>query len=68
MDPSAEQLAVVKALCDGRNVVVDAVAGSGKTTTIVFIAQTMVQKRILILTYNRKLKEETRQQTDAHWM
>lgn len=66
MEPSTEQLAVVKALCDGENVVVDAVAGSGKTTTIVFVAQTLVQKRILILTYNRKLKEETRQRLQEY--
>ena len=60
MEASNEQIKVVEALCEGKNVVVDAVAGSGKTTTITFIAETLPAKRILILTYNRKLKEETR--------
>ena len=44
-----------------KNVIVDAVAGSGKTTTISFIAQDNLKKKILVLTYNSKLKIETRQ-------
>lgn len=42
------------------NVMTDSVAGSGKTTTNLLISMENRDKLILILTYNRKLKEETR--------
>lgn len=42
------------------NVLVDSVAGSGKTTTILHIAKNNKEKEILCLTYNKKLKFETR--------
>ena len=38
---------------------VDAVAGSGKTTTILHIAQKFEDKHICCITYNAKLKNET---------
>lgn len=43
------------------NVVVDSVAGSGKTTTITFIGKELQKSNILVLTYNSKLKLETRE-------
>lgn len=57
---STEQQAIVQAVSEGKNVIVDSVAGSGKTTTILHIAQSNPQKRTLVLTYNSKLKQETR--------
>lgn len=66
MEPSDEQRAIVRELETGRNIVVDAVAGSGKTTTIIFAADALKDRRILILTYNQKLKEETRQRLLEH--
>jgi superfamily I DNA/RNA helicase len=62
--PSAEQAAVVHALLEGRHATVNAVAGSGKTTTVLFLAANLLVerrgRRILLLTYNKDLKEETR--------
>ena len=62
--PSGEQTAVVHALLEGRHVTVNAVAGSGKTTTVLFLAAYLLAerrgRRILLLTYNKDLKEETR--------
>lgn len=52
---SNEQAAIVEAIADN-NVTVDAVAGSGKTTTAMFIAQKYPNKRILLLTYNKQLQ------------
>lgn len=43
------------------NVLVDSVAGSGKTTCNLHIASRFKDKRILLLTYNARLKIETRQ-------
>jgi len=57
---SAEQNAVVKHVKLGYNVMVDAVAGSGKTTTILNIAKQLPDKIIMLLTYNARLKDETR--------
>jgi hypothetical protein len=58
--PSDEQTEIVEALSDGYNVLVDSVAGSGKTTTILFLAKTFPEKRIIVVTYNARLKMETR--------
>ena len=45
--PSPEQELVLKALRQGRNARVNAVAGSGKTTTILQIAQAFPNRKIL---------------------
>ena len=58
--PSAEQKCIVKAVVDGKNVIVNSVAGSGKTTTLFFIAKA-VESSCVILTYNKALQEDTLQ-------
>ena len=58
--PSEEQSKIVTSLLSKSNVLVSAVAGSGKTTTVGFIGQACVEANILLLTYNRKLKHETK--------
>ena len=60
-EPSIEQQAIIDAVVAGDNVIVDSVAGSGKTTTILHIGQVSKDKKILVLTYNAKLKIETRE-------
>ena len=57
---SDEQKVIVDAVQDGYNVIVDAVAGCGKTTTCLNIADVCHDKSILLLTYNSGLKNETR--------
>lgn len=57
--PSSEQLAIINTLKE-KNVIVDSVAGSGKTTTNLHIAKSFTNNKILLLTYNKKLKLETR--------
>jgi hypothetical protein len=59
LTPSEEQLQIVKSLKE-YNVIVDSVAGSGKTTTIIFIAKEYPNRKILLLTYNNILAKETR--------
>lgn len=61
---SAEQQAIVDAL-EHSNVIVDAVAGSGKTTTVLTIAAKYKQSRILLLTYNARLRAETQERLSA---
>jgi|SaaInlV_150m_DNA_4_1039716.scaffolds.fasta_scaffold02432_2 hypothetical protein len=58
-DPSDEQLQIVNSLKD-HNVVVDSVAGAGKTTTVLHIAKHYNLDSVLLLTYNKKLRLETK--------
>lgn len=60
MELSGEQNAIISAASD-KDIVVNSVAGSGKTTTSLYIAKTYPEKQILLITYNKKLKLETRE-------
>jgi len=61
---SAEQMEIINNL-KNYNVLVDAIAGSGKTTTILHIAKKYKKCKILLLTYNSKLKIETKERCIA---
>jgi superfamily II DNA or RNA helicase len=60
--PSKEQFKIVNDVLNGKNIIVDAVAGSGKTTTILHIGERLKEsnKKILVLTYNKKLEIDTK--------
>ncbi len=58
---SMEQEQIVKSVVSNNNVIIDSVAGSGKTTTCLHICTQLPAKRILILTYNSRLKIESRE-------
>ena len=62
-NPTIEQKKIIDSL-DTQNVCVDAVAGSGKTTLALHIALKYPKKNILLLTYNARLKTETRERID----
>ena len=57
---------MAEALNVGLNVKVDAVAGSGKTTSVLHTARKLQGKRVLLLTYNARLKHECRAKRDNH--
>lgn len=65
IQPSEEQRAIVKAVEAGQSVVVEAVAGSGKTTTVMFIAEAMPKSKVMQITYNKQLKFEVREKVVA---
>ena len=58
---SDEQQIILNYIKTGVNLNIDAVAGSGKTTTSLYIAKNNSDKNILLLTYNAKLKLETKE-------
>lgn len=58
--PSQEQQAVIDAVARGDNVIVEAVAGAGKTTTVLCLARACPDKHVLEVTYNAALKVEVR--------
>ena len=62
---SKEQQAVAEAVKECVNVKVSGVAGCGKTTTILGVCVASPDKKILVLTYNARLKIETRQKVEA---
>ena len=64
-DPSDEQIEIINNVFK-YNVVVDSVSGSGKTTTVLHIAKRYSNKNILLLTYNKRLRQETKERTECH--
>jgi hypothetical protein len=59
MNPvSDEQQAIIDVIQKGHNVVVDACAGSGKSTTILSTAKSYPHKKFLLITYNKSLRKE----------
>ena len=65
--PSYEQRVVFHSLfIDKCNVMLNAVAGSGKTTTALYVALTDPNKSILLITYNKRLKEDVRVKTKTY--
>ena len=64
MNPlSGEQELILNHIKDGKNVVVDAVAGSGKSTTVLSVAKELQGKQVLQLTYNSSLRTEIKEKT-----
>jgi hypothetical protein len=64
MIPTLEQNEILNEIENGYNVIVDSVAGSGKSSTILFIANKFSNQEILTITYNKRLKFETRSRAE----
>ena len=62
-NPSQEQIQIIDNI-ESNNIIVDAVAGSGKTTTNLHIAKKYRNKSILLLTYNKDLKLDSRKKAE----
>ena len=60
---SEEQQEIIRTVLSGNHCLVDAVAGSGKTTTVLGIAKGDTTKKIIQITYNRHLKDEVKKKT-----
>ena len=58
---SNEQKDIMFHFHKNQNIFVNAVAGSGKSTTVFLMAKEEPNKKMLFLTYNARLKEESRQ-------
>ena len=58
--PSDEQQIIIDSAIKGNNIICDSVPGSGKSSTILYIAESIPNKNILQLTFNSSLKFEIR--------
>ena len=61
---SSEQEAAIQHIVGGQNAVLDAVAGSGKSTTILSMSKRLLDKRILQMTYNATLRKEIQKKVE----
>ncbi|MFK4184345.1 UvrD-helicase domain-containing protein [Streptomyces sparsogenes] len=59
--PTAQQQAIITAAVEGKNVAVQALAGTGKTSTLVMIAAQMLERRIGYIAFNRAIADEAGQ-------
>lgn len=67
MNPlSEEQKEILNEVKKGKNVVVDAVAGTGKTTLILGIAKELSDQKILQVTYNAALRKDVEQRVQEN--
>jgi hypothetical protein len=58
--PSNEQINIIELVKNKKNVIVDACAGSGKSTTILSMAKNLNRRKFLQLTYNSLLRHEVK--------
>ena len=58
MKLTEEQERVISSFGEGGNLIVNAFAGTGKTTTLLALAEAYPKTKILYLAYNRSIKEE----------
>ena len=62
---SGEQDFILQNIKKGENVIVDAVAGSGKSTVVLSIASQIPNKKILQITYNSMLRKEVKEKVKS---
>jgi hypothetical protein len=62
--PSDEQRIAVEHIVRGDNVILDAVAGSGKSTTVLTAVSSSPSKQFLLLAFNATLRMETKTRLD----
>lgn len=53
--PTAEQQAIVEAACSGSTLAINALAGTGKTSTLRMIAEALPRRQIIYLAFNRAI-------------
>lgn len=67
MEPTPEQQAIIAfAKNDSRSMLINALAGSAKTTTLVMIADALPVQPILSLAFNKKIAEEMSERLPSH--
>ena len=63
--PTAEQAAIIAAFGTGRNLVIEAGAGTGKTSTLKMLAASSPRRKGLYVAYNRAIADDARRDFPA---
>lgn len=58
LPPTAEQQRIIDAYLDGKTVAVQALAGTGKTSTLLMLAAARPERRIAYIAFNRSIADE----------
>ena len=66
MQPTQEQHDIVLAVNTRENLLVSALAGTGKTTTLRLIAEAYPDRKVLYLAYNKNMQLDARKIFPAH--
>ena len=64
-EPSEEQQIIINYVKEGYNILVRAVAGSGKSTTVLSLAKQLTEKNILQLAYNSSLRIDIKEKVSV---
>jgi superfamily I DNA/RNA helicase len=64
-EPSEEQQIIIDYVKEGYNILVRAVAGSGKSTTVLSLAKQLTEKNILQLAYNSSLRIDIKEKVSV---
>lgn len=67
MTPTAEQAAIIDAAHSGVNLMVNAYAGTAKTTTLTMLSQAAAWDSALCLAFNVKIRDELKRRMPPHW-
>lgn len=65
-NPTTEQLDIIKAVGTGDNILVGALAGTGKTSTLLMVAHQYPKRKGLYLAYNKTMQLEAKQKFPRH--
>lgn len=67
MTPTPEQAAIIEAAQRPQSLLINALAGTGKTTTLTMLAKALPRKPSLALAFNKKIKEDLAQRFPPHF-
>ena len=67
MTPTIEQQAIIDAARSPASLMVNALAGTGKTTTLTMLAKALPKEPTLALAFNKKIKEELEKRFPSHF-
>ncbi|MBT2439981.1 ATP-dependent helicase [Streptomyces sp. ISL-36] len=65
-DPTAEQQQAIEAMTSGEHFVIQAGAGTGKTTTLAMLARAVASRRGMFLAFNRPVVDEAARRFPGH--
>ena len=59
--PTEEQQAIIEAACSGKTIAINALAGTGKTSTLRMIAEALPRKQIAYLAFNKSIVSDVQE-------